>query len=293
MNRLNRLREGLARTRAQLIARLGEIAGAPPAEFFEQLEITLIEADVGAPTTQRILQQLRARRDATDQAARLSALREILLDVLGDPVPLRLDPPPAGLVMLGVNGAGKTTSIGKLAHRLKTEGRTVLLAAADTFRAAAIDQLAVWAQRAGCDLVAHAPGADPAAVVYDACQAARARRIDVLIVDTAGRLHTKTNLVEELKKINRVLTRELSGSPVERGVVASRFLLPVSVLSCLLTPRLVAQYTGLVCKVKSLYMLPGRHGSDALRTDVDGPADRGIRPAIDRAPAARPATVLP
>ena len=219
MNRLNRLREGLARTRAQLIARLGEIAGAPPAEFFEQLEITLIEADVGAPTTQRILQQLRARRDATDQAARLSALREILLDVLGDPVPLRLDPPPAGLVMLGVNGAGKTTSIGKLAHRLKTEGRTVLLAAADTFRAAAIDQLAVWAQRAGCDLVAHAPGADPAAVVYDACQAARARRIDVLIVDTAGRLHTKTNLVEELKKINRVLTRELSGSPVERLLV--------------------------------------------------------------------------
>jgi len=219
MNRLNRLREGLARTRAQLIARLGEIAGATPAEFFEQLEITLIEADVGAPTTQRILQQLRARRDATDQAARLSALREILLDVLGDPVPLRLDPPPAGLVMLGVNGAGKTTSIGKLAHRLKTEGRTVLLAAADTFRAAAIDQLAVWAQRAGCDLVAHAPGADPAAVVYDACQAARARRIDVLIVDTAGRLHTKTNLVEELKKINRVLTRELSGSPVERLLV--------------------------------------------------------------------------
>src|SRR5206468_2835162 len=161
MNRLNRLREGLARTRAQLIARLGEIAGAPPAEFFEQLEITLIEADVGAPTTQRILQQLRARRDATDQAARLSALREILLDVLGDPVPLRLDPPPAGVVMPGVNGAGKTTSIGKLAHRLKAEGRTVLLAAADTFRAAAIDQLAVWAQLAGCDLVAHAPGADP------------------------------------------------------------------------------------------------------------------------------------
>jgi len=123
------------------------------------------------------------------------------------------------VVMLGVNGAGKTTSIGKLAHRLKTEGRTVLLAAADTFRAAAIDQLAVWAQRAGCDLVAHAPGADPAAVVYDACQAARGRRIDVLIVDTAGRLHTKTNLVEELKKINRVLTRELPGSPVERLLV--------------------------------------------------------------------------
>src|SRR5207247_7210549 len=187
-NWANRLRESLARTRAQLMARLGEIAGAPPAEFFEQLETTLIEADVGAPTTQRILQQLRARRDVTDQPARLSALRVILLDVLGAPVPLRLDPPPAGVVMLGVNGAGKTTSIGKLAHRLKAEGRTVLLAAADTFRAAAIDQLAVWAQRAGCDLVAHAPGADPAAVVYEACTEAGARRIGLLIGVTGGSL---------------------------------------------------------------------------------------------------------
>ena len=219
MNWLDRLRESLARTRAQLTARLGEIVGAPPAEFFQQLEAALIEGDVGVATTQHILRQLSDRRDARDPAARLAVLREILLDILGAPAPLRLDPPPAAVLMLGVNGAGKTTTIGKLAHRLKTSGRTVLLAAADTFRAGAIDQLAIWAQRAECELVRHAPGADPAAVVYDAAQAVKARGIDVLIADTAGRLHTKTNLMEELKKINRVLTRELPGSPVERLLV--------------------------------------------------------------------------
>src|SRR3989441_6051653 len=148
MNRLNRLREGLARTRAQLIARLGEIAGAPPAEFFEQLEAALIEGDVGVATTQHILQQLRDRRNARDPAARLAALREILLDVLGTPAPLRLDPPPAAVLMLGVNGAGKTTTIGKLAHHLKTSGHTVRLAPADTLRAGTIDHLATFAQSA-------------------------------------------------------------------------------------------------------------------------------------------------
>ncbi len=219
MNWLDRLREGLARTRVHLTTRLGEIVGAPPAEFFDQLEATLVEGDVGVATTQRILQQLRDRRDARDPGTRLAALREILLGVLGDPVPLHLDPPPAAIVMLGVNGSGKTTTIGKLAHHLKAGGRTVLLAAADTFRAAAIDQLAVWAQRTGCDLVRHAPGADPAAVVYDAIQATKARGLDVMIADTAGRLHTKTNLMAELKKINRVLSRELPGSPVERLLV--------------------------------------------------------------------------
>jgi len=219
MNWLDRLRESLARTRAQLTARLGGIVGAPPAEFFEQLEAALIEGDVGVATTQHILRQLSDRRDARDPAARLAALREILLDVLGAPAPLRLDPPPAAVLMLGVNGAGKTTTIGKLAYHLKTSGRTVLLAAADTFRAAAIDQLAIWAQRAECELVRQAPGADPAAVVYDAAQAVKARGMDVLIADTAGRLHTKTNLMEELKKINRVLSRELPGSPVERLLV--------------------------------------------------------------------------
>jgi len=219
MNRFTRLKEALAKTRDQFSARLGAIVGAPAAEFYEELEAALIMGDVGVATTQRVLAQVKGRREARDRSARLAALREILLGILGDPVALRLDPPPAAVVMLGVNGTGKTTTIGKLAHRLRADGRSVLLAAADTFRAAAIDQLAVWARRAGCELIAHAPGADPAAVVYDAAQAAKARGIDVLIADTAGRLHTKVNLMEELKKILRVLSRELPGSPVERLLV--------------------------------------------------------------------------
>ena len=147
------------------------------------------------------------------------ALREILAASLGASVPLLLEPRPAVVVVLGVNGAGKTTTIGKLAYRLRGDGCKVLLAAADTFRAAAADQLEVWAARAGVDLIRHREGADPAAVVYDAAQATRARHVDVLIVDTAGRLHTKTNLVEELKKMDRVVRRELPGAPVEALLV--------------------------------------------------------------------------
>jgi fused signal recognition particle receptor len=139
--------------------------------------------------------------------------------MLGQPAPLTLTPPPAVVLILGTNGSGKTTTIGKLAWSLKREGRKVLLVAADTFRAAAIDQLGIWAERAGVDVVRHQAGADPAAVVFDAAQAARARHIDVLLVDTAGRLHTKTNLMEELKKVDRVLRRELPAAPVESLLV--------------------------------------------------------------------------
>lgn len=219
MTWFDRLKESLARTREQFTGRLAEIAGTPQREFFDALEALLIQSDVGVATTQRILQQLSARRDVRDPAARIAALREILRSLLGHPVPLRLDPPPAAVLIVGVNGVGKTTTIGKLAAHLRRDGRTVLLVAADTFRAAATDQLAVWAKRAGCDLVRHAPGSDPAAVVYDAAQATKARGIDVMIADTAGRLHTKANLMEELKKIDRVLTRELPGATVERLLV--------------------------------------------------------------------------
>jgi fused signal recognition particle receptor len=139
--------------------------------------------------------------------------------MLGQPAPLTLTPPPAVVLILGTNGAGKTTTIGKLAWSLKREGRKVLLVAADTFRAGAIDQLGIWAERAGVEVVGHQAGADPAAVVFDAAQAARARHIDVVIVDTAGRLHTKTNLMEELKKVDRVLRRELPEAPVEALLV--------------------------------------------------------------------------
>jgi len=219
MSWLDRLRDGLAKTRTALGDRIAQALGKSSKEFLEDLEAALIQSDVGVATTQRILHQLAQRRDATDPAARVAALREIMVDILGPPSPLRLDPPPAAVLVLGVNGVGKTTTIGKLAYRLRHEGRSVLLAAADTFRAAAIDQLTIWAQRVGCELVSHRPGADPAAVVFDAAAAVKARGIAVMIADTAGRLHTKAPLMEELKKIDRVLTRELPGAPVERLLV--------------------------------------------------------------------------
>lgn len=220
MNWVDRLKASLARTRESFTLRVEQVLRQPSdAAFYEQLEAVLVQGDVGVPTTRLIVEQLRARRDGRDPAGRWQALREIIRDLLGHPASLSLDPPPAAVLVLGVNGAGKTTTIGKLAYRLTADGRRVLLAAADTFRAAAIDQLLLWGQRVGVDVVKHAPGADPAAVVFDAIQATRARGIDVLIADTAGRLHTKVNLMEELKKISRVVGRELPGAPVERLLV--------------------------------------------------------------------------
>ncbi len=219
---LGRFRDGLARTRQAFTARLDEVLGRGIDDrFYDELEETLLQADLGVRTTDAVITRLRERARAglrTPEDLR-AALAEILLAALGDPVPLVLSPAPAVLVVLGVNGAGKTTTIGKLAHRFRQEGRKVLLAAADTFRAAAIDQLEIWADRAGVEVIRHREGADPAAVVYDAAQATRARHVDVLIVDTAGRLHTKANLMEELKKMDRVLRRELPGAPVEALLV--------------------------------------------------------------------------
>lgn len=219
---VDRLREKLAHTREALSARLdGLLRREIDDAFYAELEEALIQADLGVRATDVVLARLRerARAGARTPEVLRGALGEILVAALGAPVPLRLAPPPAAILMLGVNGSGKTTTIGKLAHRLKGEGHKVLLAAADTFRAAAIDQLELWGERVGVEVVRHKPGADPAAVVYDAAQAARARHVDVLIVDTAGRLHTKTNLLEELRKVGRVLRRELPGAPLEALLV--------------------------------------------------------------------------
>jgi fused signal recognition particle receptor len=219
---LGRLRAGLARTRQALTAKVDDLLGRGVSEqFYDDLEETLIGADLGVPATATVIGRLRerARAGAGSPEAVRQALVEILTGMLGRPAPLLLTPAPAVVLILGTNGAGKTTTIGKLAWSLKGEGRKVLLVAADTFRAAAIDQLGVWAERVGVDVVRHQAGADPAAVVFDAAQAARARHTDVLIVDTAGRLHTKTNLMEELKKVDRVLRRELPGAPVEALLV--------------------------------------------------------------------------
>ncbi len=191
------------------------------AEILDELETRLITADVGTEATRRILDDLRrqvARKELGDVDALLAALRKAMVDILA-PVerPLRVDPAikPYVILVVGINGAGKTTTIGKLAHRLLAEGRSVMLAAGDTFRAAAREQLTIWAERNGVPIIAQQSGAEPAAVIFDALQAARARNIDVLIADTAGRLHTQTHLMDELKKVKRVLARLDPGAPHE------------------------------------------------------------------------------
>jgi fused signal recognition particle receptor len=191
------------------------------AEILDDLETRLITADVGMEATARILDELRrrvARKELNDVDALLAALSKAMIDILR-PVEraLTIDPAvkPYVILVVGINGAGKTTTIGKLAHRLLAEGKSVMLAAGDTFRAAAREQLTVWAERNGVPVIAQQSGAEPAAVIFDALQAARARRIDVLIADTAGRLHTQTHLMDELKKVKRVMARSGSGAPHE------------------------------------------------------------------------------
>jgi len=195
-------------------------------ELFDELEELLIQADVGMQTTARLVEDLRrrARREGWRDPARVrEELRSALVGILdGDQAhrgPASSPERPNVYLIVGVNGVGKTTTIAKLAHRYKNEGKKVILSAADTFRAAAIDQLEIWANRVGVDIVKHRPGADPAAVVFDTLQAAKARGADVVIVDTAGRLHTRANLMEELKKIGRVVERELGRRPEETLLV--------------------------------------------------------------------------
>ncbi len=181
-------------------------------DLYEELEEILITSDVGVNTTEEILDRLQenVRRDKiTEPEEARKALMHILADMIGEGEPLNLSTTPSVVLVIGVNGVGKTTSIAKIANLLKQDGKKVLLAAADTFRAAAIDQIAVWADRVGVDLIRHDEGSDPASVVFDAVNAAKSRRADVLIIDTAGRLHNKKNLMDELAKINRVINREL------------------------------------------------------------------------------------
>ena len=212
----SKLKAGLARTREQLAGRIRAVVqGASLDEaLYDDLEAVLITADVGVATTQRLLERLRERvraagvRDAAAVPGLLAQEMQAMLEAVAAP-PARPGAGTAPLVILvvGVNGSGKTTTVGKLAARYRQEGYKVVVGAADTFRAAAIDQLERWCQRVGADLVRQHPGADPAAVAFDALQAAQARGADVLLVDTAGRLHTRVNLMEELRKTQRVLQR--------------------------------------------------------------------------------------
>lgn len=177
-------------------------------ELFDELEEQMIMSDIGVETSEEICDRLRKKikeRGITDPKEIMGLIHEVISEIMGNDTGLDLSVSPAVIMVIGVNGAGKTTTIGKLCHQFKQEGKKVLVAAADTFRAAAIDQLEVWTQRAGVDIVKHAEGSDPGAVVYDALEAAKARECDVVVIDTAGRLHNKKNLMEELKKINRII----------------------------------------------------------------------------------------
>jgi fused signal recognition particle receptor len=220
---LERLKSGVQKTRAGLVERLEDmLQGAKEidADLLDQLESTLIGADIGVRTTEEILDRIRERvdRKLVGDAAELEGLiREHLLEILQSserPMP-RVAEPPAVILVVGVNGSGKTTTIGKLAQRFKGEQRSVLLCAADTFRAAAIEQLEVWGQRTNTDVIRQKQGADPSAVLFDALQSARARKTDYVIVDTAGRLQTKTNLMAELEKMRRTAGRVVPDAPHE------------------------------------------------------------------------------
>ncbi|MDQ6713385.1 MAG: signal recognition particle-docking protein FtsY [Candidatus Dormibacteraeota bacterium] len=207
--------------RQSYVADLKEVFGRPAldAAFWDDLEATLIAADAGVPLTERVVSDLRQQAAGAHLRSPADALRYLKADLAGQmdgrPRALNLDGGPAVVLVVGVNGSGKTTTIGKLAYLLRREGRRPLLAAADTFRAAAIDQLRLWGERAGVEVVAHQPGSDPGAVAFDAVQAARARSASPVIIDTAGRLHTRTDLMEELRKVRRVLQRLDPKAPQE------------------------------------------------------------------------------
>jgi fused signal recognition particle receptor len=219
-----RMRSGLAKTQASLVGRIDALLSGSKgvdADLLEELEEILITADFGMKTTQDLIQSLGKRVVGGDPEALREALKEEIAKRLRlEAAPLDLNSAsPFVIVVVGVNGVGKTTTIGKLAHQFTGEGKKVLIGAGDTFRAAAAEQLTIWGERAGVDVVRHAEGADPAAVAFDAAKAAVARKVDVLILDTAGRLHTKVNLMEELKKILRVVSREIPGGPHETLLV--------------------------------------------------------------------------
>lgn len=225
MSWFSRLRSSLGRARESLsaVTRLGRPERPLTPEFWDELEETLILADFGVPATAKILTGLQtvAKQEEWKTADQpITRFRKDVARFLTLPgAELHLEPKPAVVLIVGVNGSGKTTTIGKLAKRFRKEGRRVLLVAADTFRAAAAEQLAAWGERSGSALVRGADGADPASVVFDGIRAAKARGADVVLVDTAGRLQTKTNLMEELKKIRRVIERELGEAPAETLLV--------------------------------------------------------------------------
>jgi fused signal recognition particle receptor len=226
MGFFDKLKEGLQKTRKSITEKIDQVLvsfGKVDEELFDELEEILITSDLGIDTTMKVIEDLKAKvkeRKIIDPKQVKGLLKEELQEILdkgGND--MKLGTKPSVIIVIGVNGVGKTTSIGKIANLYKSQGKKVLLAAGDTFRAAAIDQLQVWAERVGTEIIMHKEGSDPAAVIFDAVQAAKSRNADLLICDTAGRLHTKKNLMEELKKISRILDRELPGADRETLLV--------------------------------------------------------------------------
>jgi fused signal recognition particle receptor len=217
VGRFARLRDSLSKSRRALTEQIAVAAFDPGDDLaWERLEEALIQADVGVPATAELVRRLEARGELGDLG---EALAEEVASLLGEPATLKVNGKPSVILVVGVNGTGKTTTIGKLAAKLAEHGHSVVVAAADTFRAAAEEQLEIWAHRAGADFVGSERGGDPAAVAYDAIEAAQARGRDVVIVDTAGRLHTQTNLMEELAKVRRVIASRLDNAPHETLLV--------------------------------------------------------------------------
>ncbi len=225
MGFFEKLKQGLAKTKRAIAAQMESLFKSFVAideDMLVELEEILIASDVGVATTSEILEKLRdiiATEGLTEASQAKKALEEILVETIGEGEPLKLDTKPSVILVIGVNGVGKTTTIAKIANHLVSQKKKVMLAAADTFRAGAIEQLQIWADRVGADIVKHTEGSDPAAVVFDAISAAKNRGCDVVIVDTAGRLHNKKNLMDELAKINRVIGRELPDASRETLLV--------------------------------------------------------------------------
>ncbi|MCD8328532.1 MAG: signal recognition particle-docking protein FtsY [Ruminococcus sp.] len=221
MGLFQKLKDSLKKTKDSFLGRIDKMLGAftkIDEDLFEELEETLIMCDIGVNTSVKICDKLREKvkeQRIEDPNKIKDLLKEVISEMLGENEPLDLNTTPSVILVIGVNGVGKTTTIGKLAYKLKNEGKKVLVAAADTFRAAAIDQLEVWTQRAGVDIIKHKEGGDPAAVVFDALTAAKARGVDVVICDTAGRLHNKKNLMDELKKISKIVHEKAEGCSLE------------------------------------------------------------------------------
>lgn len=275
----NKLKEGLTKTRDNLTDKINEtlkLAITIDEDLYEELEEALITSDVGMETTMKIIENLRAkiRKEKINDVAMVKpALKEVVEAMLLEGAEEEESDKSEKKVMLiiGVNGVGKTTSIGKLSAKYKTEGKKVLLAAADTFRAAAIDQLDVWSKRAGVDLIKQGEGSDPAAVVFDAVQAAKARNTDILMVDTAGRLHNKKNLMDELAKINRIIDRELGDIKKETLLVldsttgqnaviqAKQFMEACPIDGIILTKLDGTAKGGVVISIKTTLNIPVRY----------------------------------